>query len=330
MIKVGIIGASGYTGLELLRILAKHSHIQIVLATSETYAGKKAEHTSLTLKKLNDNEVGETCDLVFCCLPHKEAMAHVPAWLKKGVKVVDLSADFRFDSASLYEEWYQKHEAPDLLKQAVYGLPEFYREKIKKATLVGNPGCYPTGALLGILPLLKAKVILPDGIIIDSKSGMSGAGRKAVEEDLKESAKESVSAYQVGHHRHTPEIDQEISKMAGKEVCVNFTPHLMPMHRGILSTIYAQPTQKTDLPSIYKLFKEAYKDEPFIQVLKPGNWPRTKEVTGTNNALISAHVDHRIGNIVIMTAIDNLMKGASGQAVQNMNLMCGFEETAGL
>lgn len=328
-LRVAVIGATGYTGEELLRILSHHPEAKVERVTSESSPGIRERYSGLTLETLDDEKVIETCDFVFSCLPHKEAMTHVPVWVRAGLKVVDLSADFRLHSAALYEQWYQKHTAPELLKETVYGLTEWHRAEIKKASLIGNPGCYPTGALLGLIPLLKKKVISPNGIIIDSKSGMSGAGRKAVEEELKESARESVSAYKVGHHRHTPEIEQELSLTAGQEVIVNFTPHLMPMHRGILSTIYVQPTKKIDTESVLKIFLETYQAEPFIKILPPGNFPRTKEVTGTNKTLIGAHVDHRLGNLVIVTAIDNLMKGASGQAVQNMNLLCGFpEETA--
>lgn len=335
-IRVGIVGATGYTGEELLRILSHHPDVEIIKATSQSLAGKKISaifpdlKIDLAFEPLQDDPISRNGLFVFSCLPHKEAMSHIPLWIKNGLKVVDLSADFRFNDVSIYEKWYQKHSTPDLLKKSVYGLPEFHREEIRNASLVGNPGCYPTGALLGILPLLKEGIVSPDGIVIDSKSGMSGAGRKTVEEKLKFEANESVHAYNIGKHRHTPEIEQELSLAAKKPVSVVFTPHLIPMHRGILSTIYLKPTSKTDTQKILKAFQSYYQNEPFVKVLPEGYFPKTKEVTGTNACHIGALHHSPTGQIIVVTAIDNLIKGASGQAVQNMNLMCGLEETIGL
>lgn len=335
-IKVGVIGATGYTGIELLRILFRHPEVEVVIATSEKYAGKRLDQlfpffeTSLVLEELSDERVAKKCPFVFSCLPHKEAMDHIPHWLKKGTKVVDLSADFRFRSAKVYEEWYQKHAAPELLKESIYGLPELHREEIRKSFLVGNPGCYPTGALLGLAPLIREKVVAPEGIVIDSKSGVTGAGRSAVVESLFSEVNESVHAYKVGTHRHTPEIEQELSILAGQKVIISFTPHLIPMDRGILSTIYARSLRKTDTKSVLKIFVDFYKKEPFVKVLPEGIFPKTKEARGTNNGLIGAVFDPRTERIVVVTAIDNLMKGASSQAVQNMNLMAGLPETSGL
>ncbi len=322
--------------MELLRILLGHPSVEVTLATSEKFAGKRLDQlfpflegkSPLTLEPLNDHRLIDRCELAFSCLPHKEAAAHVAVWAGRKIKVVDLSADFRFRSASVYEAWYEKHPAPALLKEAVYGLPELHRGEIRKARLVGNPGCYPTGAILALTPLLKGKVIAPNGIIIDAKSGVSGAGRSAALESLFSEVNESVHAYKVGQHRHTPEIEQELSAAAKTEVVVSFTPHLIPMDRGILCTIYAQPLKKTDTASVLKVLGQFYEKEPFVRILP--TLPKTKEARGTNNCLIGAVVDPRTGRLILVTAIDNLMKGAASQAVQNMNLMCGFEETTGL
>jgi len=338
MIKVSVVGATGYTGIELLRILFGHPEVEVVLATSEKSAGKRLDQvfpflkgkTDLILEELSDDKVAKKCLCAFSCLPHKSAMAHVPNWLKKGTKVIDLSADFRFRSSLTYEEWYEKHTAPELLKETVYGLPELHRGEIKKAFLVGNPGCYPTGAILGLAPLVKEKVIGFDRIVVDSKSGVTGAGRNVVLESLFSEVNESVHAYKVGRHRHTPEIEQEISDLAGEKITVTFAPHLVPMDRGILSTIYAHSLRKTDTKTVLKVLSDFYKKEPFVKVLPEGVLPKTKEVRGTNNCAIGAVFDPRTDQIIVVAAIDNLMKGAASQAVQNMNIMYGFDETTGL
>lgn len=338
MIKVGIVGATGYTGVELLKILLHHPQVKITLATSEKYAGKKVSEvfaffygqTDLALEELDSPSIQKKCDFVFSCLPHKSAMTHVPVWIKAGLKVVDLSADFRFESPDIYEKWYEKHTAPELLKKAVYGLPELYRDKIKKSQLVGNPGCYPTGALLSLVPFIKSGSLDLETIIIDSKSGVSGAGRSAVVESLYAEVNESVHAYKVGNHRHMPEIEKELSLAAGREVVISFTPHLIPMDRGILSTIYAKVIQKMTTGAALKILSDFYKNEPFVKILPEGILPRTKDVFGTNNCQIGALHDPRTNRLILVSAIDNLMKGASSQAIQNMNLMCGFEETLAL
>jgi N-acetyl-gamma-glutamyl-phosphate reductase len=338
MIKVGVVGATGYTGIELLRILFHHPEVEVTVATSEKYSGKRLDQifpflqgkTDLVLEELSDAQVAKKCLAAFCCLPHKSAMAHVPNWIKKGTKVIDLSADFRFRSPLVYEEWYEKHAAPDLLKETVYGLPELHRAEIKKAFLVGNPGCYPTGAILGLAPLIQAKMIGLDRIVIDAKSGVTGAGRGVVLESLFSEVNESVHAYKVGRHRHTPEIEQEISALAGEKIVVAFTPHLVPMDRGILSTIYAHSLRKTDTRTVLKAFSDFYRKEPFVKILPEGVLPKTKEVRGTNDCAIGAVFDPRTDQIIVVAAIDNLMKGAASQAVQNMNLMYGFDEKAGL
>jgi N-acetyl-gamma-glutamyl-phosphate reductase len=337
-IKIVIVGATGYTGIELLRILFNHAQVEITAVTSEKHAGKRLDQvfpflqgkTDLVLEKLSDDKIAKKCLCVFSCLPHKSAMAHVPKWIKKGTKVVDLSADFRFRSPLTYEEWYEKHSAPELLKETVYGLPELHRAEIKKSFLVGNPGCYPTGAILGLAPLIKERAITFDRIVIDSKSGVTGAGRGVVLESLFSEVNESVHAYKVGRHRHTPEIEQEISLLAGEKVTVTFAPHLIPMDRGILSTLYAHSLRKTDTKSVLKIFSDFYRKEPFVKVLPEGVLPKTKEVRGTNNCAIGAVFDPRTDQIIVVAAIDNLMKGAASQAVQNMNIMYGFDEKTGL
>jgi N-acetyl-gamma-glutamyl-phosphate reductase len=257
-------------------------------------------------------------------------MSHIPKWLEKGTKVVDLSADFRFKSAAVYKEWYSAHEAPGLLKDAVYGLPELHREEIRKTFLVGNPGCYTTCSILGLAPLVKNKLISLDSIVIDAKSGVSGAGRSAAVETLFTEVNESIHAYKVGKHRHTPEIEQELSQLAGENIVVSFTPHLIPMDRGILSTIHTRSLRKTDTRTVLEAYREFYKKEPFVKILPEGTLPRSKDVRGSNDCQIGVIFDPRTNQIVTVSTIDNLMKGASSQAVQNMNLMYGLDETTGL
>ncbi|MBI5043687.1 MAG: N-acetyl-gamma-glutamyl-phosphate reductase [Nitrospirae bacterium] len=338
MLKTAIIGGSGYTGGELLRLLLYHTEVEISAITSEKSVGNVAqlfpnlkEKTDLCFEKNNPALISKKADFIFLCLPHCAAMDSAKAYLKHGKKVVDLSADFRLKDYKVYEKWYkEKHTAKALLKDAVYGLPELYRDKIKKAVLVANPGCYPTSAILAIAPLLKSKwakgVDLP--IIIDSKSGVSGAGRGAEAAYLFTEANESVRAYKIGTHRHTPEIEQELSKAANKNIRVSFTPHLIPMNRGILSTIYIKKAINAEL--LLDHYKNFYENEPFVRVLDSGALPDTKNVRGSNICEIGIVEDKRIGMTVIVSAIDNLVKGASGQAIQNMHIMQGCEEGCGL
>ncbi len=339
MLKTAIIGGSGYTGGELLRLLLYHTEVEITAITSEKSAGKAVaqlfpnlkDKTDLIFENNNPAAVSKKADLIFLCLPHCAAMDSAKAYLKYGKKVVDLSADFRLRDYKVYEKWYkEKHTAKDLLKKAVYGLPELYRDKIKKASLVANPGCYPTSAILALAPLLKSKwakgINLP--IIIDSKSGVSGAGRGAEVAYLFTEANESVRAYKIGSHRHTPEIEQELSITAKKKINVSFTPHLIPMNRGILSTIYIKkPINAEQLLEHYRNFSE---NEPFVRILNSGSLPDTKNIRGSNICEIGIVEDKRTGMTVIVSAIDNLIKGASGQAIQNMNIMQGFDEGCGL
>lgn len=337
MVKVGIAGASGYTGAELLRLLASHSGVEVHMVSRqeggevlEQLFPSLAGYFDLELISHDPRKMGSACDVVFCCMPHKASMSVIPEILDGGAQVVDLSADFRFRNIKTYEKWYTAHSAPDLNKEAVYGLPEFYREKIKPARLVGNPGCYPTGAILALAPLVKKRLAAPDSLIIDSKSGVSGAGAKPSETSHYVEVNESIRAYGVGSHRHTPEIEEQISALAGEDVKVSFTPHLTPMERGILTTCYAALTKKMETPELLSVYGDFYKNEKFVRVLPEGTLPRTKWVRGSNYADIGVVSDPRTGRAVIVSAIDNLVKGAAGQAVQNMNIMTALPEDAGL
>jgi len=338
MIKVGIIGASGYTGEELARILALHPGVELTVATSRQYAGKKLSDIFPNLRKIVDltvedvviDELVKRADLFFTAVPHQTAMGLVPQLLEKGCKVVDLSADFRIHDAAVYEKWYQLHSAPEYLSKAVYGLPELHREQIKQSDLVANPGCYPTSIILATAPLLKGGLIDPDTVIADSKSGASGAGRGAAVGSLFCEVSEGFKAYKVAEHRHTPEIEQEITKLAGHPVIISFTPHLLPMSRGILSTIYAKLAPGIDGQQVRAAYENFYRHERFIRLCPDGEVPATQFVRGSNFCDIGWKLDPRTGRIVVVSAIDNLVKGAAGQAVQNMNLMCGLPEETGL
>lgn len=337
-IQVGILGATGYTGVELIRLLLSHPEVKLTVLTSERFAGQKISEVfpalrgrcDLPLAKIQGKEVARQTTLVFSCLPHQTAMSHVPALLELGSKVVDLSADFRFDSPMLYKQWYTQHAAPELLKTKVYGLPEIYRQEIKKAFLVGNPGCYPTAAILSLAPLIVNQLITLKPIICDAKSGTSGAGRAPSQSNVFSELSESIAPYKVDGHRHTPEIEQEISKLAGEELTIRFTPHLIPMDRGILATTYAQALKKVSSKDLVATFKKHYKKESFVRVLSDDQLPNTKNVRGTNYCDIAVRYDDRTEVITVHAAIDNLTKGASGQAIQNMNLMSGLDETTGL
>ncbi len=338
MIKVGIVGASGYTGVELTRLLVNHPKVDLVVATSRQYAGQKLADVYPNLRGITDivcedvvlAELVDKADLFFTAVPHQTAMNIVPAFLEAGKKVVDLSADFRIDDATVYEEWYQTHIAKEYLEEAVYGLPELNRGAITKARLIANPGCYPTSIILGLAPLLREGIIDPQTIIADSKSGTSGAGRGAKQATLYCEVTDGFKAYGVGNHRHTPEIEQEISKLAGSGVKISFTPHLVPMVRGILSTVYGSLIKEVSQVEVDELYLDFYKDEPFVRPCSPGSFPATQFVRGSNYCDIGTKVDLRTGRIVIVSAIDNLVKGAAGQAVQNMNLVLGLEEGLGL
>lgn len=338
MTNIAIIGASGYTGAELSRILCNHRFAQITVATSRQYSGKALAEvyphlhgkTDVICEDSSLDQITDKADLIFTAVPHKTAMEIVPQLLSAGKKVIDLSADFRIKDTSVYEEWYQPHSAPEYIDSAVYGLPEIYRKEIAATSLVANPGCYPTSIILALAPLLEHKVITPHSIIADSKSGTSGAGRAAAVGTLFCEVADGFRPYKVASHRHTPEIEQELSRFCDSNINVSFTPHLLPISRGILSTIYAQLNKDVSENDIAEMYTAKYRDEPFIRLLPVGNIPATQYVRGANYCDIGFALDRRTNRIIIMSAIDNIVKGASGQAVQNMNIMLGLDETEGL
>jgi N-acetyl-gamma-glutamyl-phosphate reductase len=340
-VKIGVLGASGYTGAELLRLLIRHPRVEIVLLTADRRVGKPMaevfpQFAPYALPTLSTIEGADwkalALDLAFCALPHGTTQKVIADLLARApdTKVVDLSADFRVADPAAYARWYgHEHAAAELQKEAVYGLTEIYRAKIKKARLIANPGCYTTCAELALIPLLKAKAIDPDEIVIDAKSGMTGAGRAAKEEMLFSEVSEGFHAYGVGRHRHMAEFDQELSLAAGRETIVSFTPHLVPMNRGIFSTIYVRGP-KASSEDLHALLAKSYLSEPFVHVLPFGAVPQTRHVRGSNMTFIGVVADRIAGRAIICSALDNLTKGASGQAVQNMNVMLGFPETMGL
>ncbi|MDK2887769.1 MAG: N-acetyl-gamma-glutamyl-phosphate reductase [Thermoanaerobacter sp.] len=339
VVKASVIGATGYAGAELVRLLNAHPQVELVGLTTQSYAGKAFwevyphlyGYVDLVCEEQDLPALVERSDVIFTALPHGHAMAVAREVVGRGKALVDLGADFRLHDPAVYQEWYKvEHTAAELLPQAVYGLPEIHREKIRSARLVANPGCYPTSVILALAPLLKEGLIDTGSIIIDSKSGVSGAGRGLSLNTHYCEVNESIKAYGVAAHRHTPEIEQELSALAGKKVLVSFTPHLTPMIRGILSTIYARLAGQKSTEEILALYREFYRQEKFVRVLPAGMLPATKMVAGSNHCDIGLVVDRRTGRVVIISAIDNLIKGAAGQAVQNMNIMFGLAEDTGL
>ncbi|ACV61486.1 N-acetyl-gamma-glutamyl-phosphate reductase [Desulfofarcimen acetoxidans DSM 771] len=339
MIKAAIIGATGYAGAELVRILSRHPQVRLTAITSQSYAGQAFwqvyphlyKYIDLTCEEMDLINIINQSDVIFAALPHGHAMPIVLEAVKQNKKIIDLGADFRIDDPVVYESWYKvTHTAVDLLAEAVYGLPEINRNRIKEARILANPGCYPTSAILGLAPLLARGLIEPESIIIDSKSGVSGAGRSLSLNTHYSEVNESIKAYNIGQHRHTPEIEQEISKIAGQKITLSFTPHLTPMIRGILSTIYAKLKIEALDMDLGQLYRDFYQEEPFVRVLPEGCLPRTKDVSGSNFCDVAVVKDKRTGRAVVVSAIDNLLKGASGQAVQNMNIMFGFAEATGI
>jgi len=338
MLKIGIYGASGYTGQELLRLLLRHPDVEVTALTSRQFKGMPVSHVYPVFEGLTDlrfidaspEDVADLSEFVFLAMPHGSAMDVVPVFLEAEEKVVDLSADFRLHDQGLYERWYEKHEAPEFLAEAVYGLPELHREAIRAARLVANPGCYPTSAILGLAPLLKGGWIDPSTIIVDAKSGVSGAGREAKIGSLFCEVNEGFKAYNVFKHRHGPEMEQELSLVAGHPVSISFTPHLLPIDRGILSSIYATLRDDRTAADILELCRDFYEGEAFVRICPEGMYPNVLFVRGSNFCDIGVTVDARLKRVVVFSAIDNLVKGAAGQAVQNMNLMCGFKEDTGL
>jgi len=336
MINIGIVGGTGYTGMELLRLLARHPLARVRVLTSRQEAGQRADSVFPSLRGFSDAvfEVPDferlaECRVVFFAAPHGVAMQLAPALLKRGVKVIDLSADFRLRDAAIYRKWYgQEHAAPDLLSEAVYGLPEVHRADISTAMLVAGPGCYPTAVQLALVPLLVAGVIELSGIVADCKSGISGAGREAKLGSLFCEVAESFKAYGVPGHRHLPEIEQGLESAAGNKVGLTFVPHLVPMSRGIHATIYARLRQP--MSDLQPIFAAHYSGEAFVDVLPAGSHPETRSVRGGNVCRLSPHIAPDGKTVVVLSVIDNLVKGASGQAVQCFNLMFGLSETAGL
>ncbi len=338
MIKVGIVGGTGYTGVELLRLFAMHPQVQLQAVTSRKEDGMPVADMYPSLRgrvdiafSSPDNARLNDCDVVFFATPHGVAMAQAPELLAAGVKVIDLAADFRLQDIAVFEKWYKMpHSCPELLKEAAYGLPELNRENIRKARLIGNPGCYPTTMQLGYAPLLKAGVIDASHLIADCKSGVSGAGRKAEIATLFSEASDNFKAYGVSGHRHSPETLEQLGKLTDDKVGLLFTPHLVPMIRGMHSTLYARLTREIDNAALQALFEDAYKNEPFVDVMPFGSHPETRTTRASNMLRIALHRPDNGDTVVVLVVQDNLVKGASGQAVQCMNLMFGLEETTGL
>lgn len=336
--KISVVGATGYTGAELLRLLASHPEAEIIHITSESQTGANISSiyphlagfynkTLTSMKQLP--QIAEESDIVFIGLPHGHAMAAGKTIMEGGAKIIDLGADYRFKDHAVYEKWY-KLEHVHKEARAVYGLTELYRENVKTATIVGNPGCYTTASILALTPLVKNRLIETDTIIVDAKSGVSGAGRGLSLTSHFSETTENFQAYNVGGHRHTPEIEQALTEFAGQDVCINFTPHLVPMGRGILATCYAKLKSGVSAEQVDNAYQEMYQDEFFVRLLGRGAYPATKNTRGSNFCDIGWHVDARTGRVIALSAIDNLVKGAAGQAIQNMNAMVGLDEQTGL
>lgn len=337
-VKVAVIGASGYAGLELVRILARHPGGELVALHSLEYPGRPVAEifpalagiVPLAFSDSTPEECAALAEVVFTAVPHQAAMGMIPGFLARDCKVVDLSADFRFKDAAVYEQWYQPHSAKDLLREAVYGLPEIHGSAVSRARLVANPGCYPTGVILGFAPLVQNQLVHLDSLIADCKSGVSGAGRTTALATQFCEVNEGFRAYKVAEHRHNPEMEQELSLLAGQPVQVTFAPHLAPMSRGILGTLYARLVKPRTEVEILNFYQNFYADQPFIRLQPEGILPNPINVRGSNYCDIGVKVDAARGRVIVVTAIDNLHRGAAGQAVHNFNLMMGFPETAGL
>ncbi len=338
MIKVAVLGATGYAGIELVRLLSNHPDVSLEILGSHSFSGQNINDVYKNFKHILDKECTEIdidevakCDVVFTALPHGASKSVIPAIAEKGVKVIDLSGDFRYDDPAVYAAWYgEEHSSPELLAKSVYGLCELHRDKIKDAPLIGNPGCYTTCSILGAAPLLKSGIGSTKNVIVDAKSGVTGAGRGLGLPYHFCECTENSKAYKVATHRHTSEIEQELSKLAGEEVLISFTPHLIPQKRGILATIYINLNKPCTTEEIAKLYEDFYKDEFFVRTLPAGELPETKHVAGSNFVDIGVVVDERLQRAVVVSALDNIVKGAAGQAVQNMNIMFGLPEDTGL
>jgi len=339
MARVGIIGATGYTGEQLIKILARHPKIKITYICAKVDKKQKISDIfpyfsgSLNLEcdNLNLDKAIELCDLLFLALPHTVSMEFTPKLLEAGRRVIDFSADYRLNDVNVYKDWYKTtHRDKKNIAQAVYGLPELYREDIKRASLIANPGCYPTAAILALGPIAISGLADLDSITIDAKSGLTGAGRKAAIGFFFSEINENMYAYKVGSHQHAPEINQELSKITGKNINAVFVPHVIPINRGIIETVYIKLKKKTSIDKIHNIYRRFYKTEKFVRIKKIGDFPKVKDVLDTNYCDIGLGFIKDKKLLVIVSAIDNLMKGASSQAVQNMNIMCGFKETEGL
>jgi len=337
MVKVAVVGATGYTGEQIVKILLNHPKVEVTslsaLVDKPLPIGKILpefkNRIDLVCGNLDVDDAASKSEVVFLSLPHKVSMKFAPLFLKKGKKVIDLSADYRLKDITVYEKWYgAKHEDQAHVAEAVYGLPELFREKIKKASLIANPGCYPTGSILGSAPMLIKKVVDTKSIIIDAKTGVTGAGRKAAVELIFGEVNENIKAYKINQHQHMPEINQELSNAAGEKIEITFTPHLVPMNRGILSTIYFKLVKPMSTKEAVDLYKDFYKNEPFVRVYDENEFPQTRDVINTNFCDIGVKVTGSMA--IVISCIDNLWKGAASQAVQNMNIICGFKETEGL
>lgn len=338
MIKAGVIGATGYAGQQLVWFLNMHKEVEIKFLVSNSYAGQEFSSIYRNYKKfLDDKLIGvdeiesrlDEVDVLFMALPHGKSAPFVKLAMDKGIKAIDLGADFRLDSEEVYKDWYKvDYLYPEFIEDAVYGLPELKREDVKRAKLLANPGCYPTASIMALAPLLKNDLIDIDSVIIDAKSGVSGAGRSAKVDTLFTECNESIKAYGVTTHRHTAEIEQELSKVAGEDIILSFTPHLVPMNRGILSVTYSKLKKDLSQEELYAIYNDFYKGEYFVRVIE--ELPETKLVKGTNFCDIAVRVDKRTKKVIAISAIDNLIKGAAGQAVQNMNIMFGLKEEEGL
>ena len=333
MVRVGIVGGTGYTGMELIRLLLGHPQAEIAFICSRSQAGVYVSdvfpHFAGKIDLRFTSEPDFDCDVVFFAAPNGVAMQKVAGLLERGIKVIDLAADFRLRDPELWEKWYKiPHSCPELLDQAVYGLPELYREQIKQASLIANPGCYPTSVLLGFFPLLSRKIVPRTPLIADVKSGVSGAGRKSGAGMILPELAANFKAYNASAHRHYPEIKQQLDAMSGAAIELSFTPHLIPVSRGIIATLYCEVSM--EISELQDIFEQTYASEPFVKVLAAGQHPETRYVTGINECHIAVHkpVDSRVSKVLV--AIDNLVKGAAGQAIQNMNLLYGLEETTGL
>ncbi|HHV50869.1 MAG TPA: N-acetyl-gamma-glutamyl-phosphate reductase [Clostridiales bacterium] len=336
-IKAGVIGATGYAGVELVRLLLKHPDVEISALSSVSFEGKQISEIYPSLREICDDtcttseDVVNSSDVVFAALPHGLSQDTAYQCTQQGKKFIDLGADFRLENPEDYEKWYGcEYKYPELHDKAVYGIPELFREEIKGKSIVGNPGCYPTSIALGLAPALKAGVIEPLGIVIDSKSGVTGAGRKPTQNTHFPECNEAFSAYKVANHRHTPEIEQALGKVAGGSVSVTFVPHLLPVNRGILSTMYAKLTGKLTLNEIRLIYEEAYKNEFFVRVLPEGTSVDIRNVKCSNYCDIQLYMDEHTNLLIVTSVIDNMVKGAAGQAIQNMNLLFGLRETAGI